>query len=98
MAPRCSSGIEHKKKDVTTLVEYCEANRMAHKHSEAKFHLFILSAFQKETRDFWQTAYRIRRPFSTTSDKHQVLQMADVFSYKVKGYKPKWRDLVELFV
>jgi len=65
MAPRCSSGIEYKKKYVTTLVEYCEAYRMAHKQSEAKFHLFILSAFQKETRDFWQTAYR-NAPASTT--------------------------------
>jgi len=35
--------------------------------------------------------------FSTTSDKRQVLQMADAFSYNVRGFKPTWRDLVELF-
>ena len=58
MAPRCSSGIEYKKKGVTTLVKYCEAYRMVHKQSGAKIHLFILSAFQKDTRDFWQTASR----------------------------------------
>jgi len=35
--------------------------------------------------------------FSTTSHKRQILQMADNFSYKVRGFKPTWRDLVELF-
>jgi len=35
--------------------------------------------------------------FSTTSDKRQVLQMADDFSYNLRSFKPMWRDLVELF-
>jgi len=35
--------------------------------------------------------------FTTSSDKRQVLQMADAFSYNVKGFKPTWRDLIELF-
>jgi hypothetical protein len=35
--------------------------------------------------------------FSTMSDKRQVLQMADDFSYNVRGFKSTWRDLVELF-
>ena len=34
---------------------------------------------------------------STTSDKRQVLQMADDFLYNVRGFQPTWRDLVELF-
>jgi len=33
--------------------------------------------------------------FSTTSDKRKVLQMADDFSYNVRGFKATWRDLVE---
>jgi len=35
--------------------------------------------------------------FSKTSDKRQVLQMEDAFSYNMRGFKPTWRDLVELF-
>jgi len=35
--------------------------------------------------------------FSTTSDKRQVLQMADDFPYNVPGFEPTCRDLVELF-
>ena len=35
--------------------------------------------------------------FSTTSDKGQVLQMTDTFSYNLRGFKPTWRDLVDLF-
>jgi len=31
--------------------------------------------------------------FGTTSDKRQVLQMADDFSYNSRGFKPTWRDL-----
>ena len=34
--------------DVTTLVEYCEAYRMLHIRTDGKFHLSILSAFQKK--------------------------------------------------
>jgi hypothetical protein len=33
----------------------------------------------------------------TTSDKRKVLQMADAFSYNVRGFKATWRDLMELF-
>jgi len=67
MVPRCSSGIEYKKKDVTA-------------------------------RSTWPSWVETFEAFSTTSDKHQVLQMVDVFSYNVKGFKPTLRDLVELFV
>jgi hypothetical protein len=35
--------------------------------------------------------------YSTTSDKRKVLQMADEFSYNVRGFKATWRDLVEFF-
>ena len=35
--------------------------------------------------------------FSTTADKRKVLQMADAFSYNVRGFKATWRDLMELF-
>ena len=35
--------------------------------------------------------------YSTTSDKRKVLQMADAFSYNVRGFKATWRDLMELF-
>ena len=35
--------------------------------------------------------------FSTTSDKRQVLQMAEALSYNVRGFKPTWQDLVEMF-
>eukprot|EP00277_Geminigera_cryophila_P007273 CAMPEP_0179422160 /NCGR_PEP_ID=MMETSP0799-20121207/10256_1 /TAXON_ID=46947 /ORGANISM="Geminigera cryophila, Strain CCMP2564" /LENGTH=109 /DNA_ID=CAMNT_0021196225 /DNA_START=22 /DNA_END=347 /DNA_ORIENTATION=+ len=35
--------------------------------------------------------------YSTTSDKHKVLQMVDAFSYNVRGFKATWRDLMELF-
>jgi len=35
--------------------------------------------------------------FSTTSDKRQLLLMVDVFSYNVWGFKPTWRNLMELF-
>jgi len=105
--------------DVTTLVEYCEAYRMGHIRMEGKFHLFILSAFQKDTRKLWQTAYRdaqastsgaemgskifmaflnLFTAFSITSDKRQVLQMSNAFSYKVRGFKPtgviSWSFLV----
>jgi len=35
--------------------------------------------------------------FSTTCDKRKVLQIADAFSYNVRGFKPTWRDLMEPF-
>ena len=35
--------------------------------------------------------------FSNTSDKCKVLQMADEFSYNVRGFKATWRDLVKFF-
>jgi len=103
---------------VTTLIEYFEAYRMGHLRTEGKFYLFILSAFQQDTRKVWQIAYReapastsgiemgskifvaflnLFAAFSTTSDKRQVLQMADAFSYNVRGFEPTWRDLMELF-
>jgi len=44
----------------------------------------------------WPCRARTFEAFSTASDKHQVLQMADVFSYNVKDFKPLWRDLVGL--
>ena len=33
--------------------------------------------------------------YSTTSDKRKILQIADEFSYNVRGFKATWRDLVE---
>jgi len=35
--------------------------------------------------------------YSTMSDKRKDLQMADAFSYNVRGFKATWRDLMELF-
>jgi len=49
----------HLLQDIITLVEYCVGNGMTHKQSEAKFHLFTLDAFQKDTRELWQTASRL---------------------------------------
>jgi len=43
--------------DVITLVDYCAAYDMRHLSMEQKFHLFISSAFSKELRKLWQTAY-----------------------------------------
>jgi len=43
--------------DFLTPIEYCKAYRMGHLHTKGKFHLFILSAFPKDTRKQWQTAY-----------------------------------------
>ena len=35
--------------------------------------------------------------YSTTPDKRKFLQMADAFSYNVRGFKATWCDLMELF-
>jgi len=35
--------------------------------------------------------------FSATYHKRKVLQMADDFSYNVRGFKATWRDLMEFF-
>ena len=45
----------------------------------------------------WPCRVRTFEAFSTASDKHQVLQTSDVFSYNARVFKQTWRDLVWLF-
>jgi len=81
--------------DIIIMVEYCKASQIVHKQSEGKFHLFILSAFQKDTREFWQRTYWAALASTTGIEMGSKIYMA--FLRLFEAFSTTSDNLVELF-